>query len=103
MFATILLGAIGCTLGPLGAVALGGLGAAIDATSDYDAEYKPAESVCTGEEDELPVWNARYGRWDDALKVQPSSTVNQHSDDKTSPTRATTSRWVDPVDPEFQV
>ena len=102
MFATILLGSIGCLLGPPGAIALGGLGAVIDATSDYDAPKEAPEEdpviVLTKEDIQ---WNAHKQVWETGCSNPQYAKGTEMIEP--SPTRATTSRWVDPVDPEFQV
>jgi len=93
MIKTLVLGTVGfCLAGPIGAVALGGLGAANDAQDAQDAHDDAIHRQNAKSE---PSWNANKQRWEtkysapEPLKVQPT------------PTRATTSRWVDPVDPAF--
>jgi len=93
MIAKLGLGTIGFLLGgPLGAVALGALGATLDA---QDADNAAQEAIDRQNCKHDPSWNAATQRWETAY------TKSQYVAEDTPPTRATTSRWVDPVDPAF--
>lgn len=90
MIKTLVLGTVGfCLAGPIGAVALGGLGAANDAQDAHD------DAIHRQNAKSDPSWNANKQRWEtkysapEPVKPQPT------------PTRATSSRWVDPIDPAF--
>ena len=106
------LGAVGGLIaGPPGAIALGGLGAAIECgqalSDDVDlqrSERKAAETASEelGRDRHEPQWNAHLGIWETPYNAYLRKKKEAASGVQPTPTRATTSRWEDPVDPAFQ-
>ena len=105
MLLTWAMGAVGGLIGgPPGAIALGGLGAAME-TAQHVAKEKTldkANSEPTGVKIHEPVWNAHLNVWETPYTAWQRRQKEAASAAEPTPTRATSSRWEEPVDPDFQ-